>query len=152
MITETDIPTVFHVELAEVAEAGATDEVGEGVAVGFQEVVSGDVGFTEDKNVEARDGVGKTTAGSADEDEVWVCEGDDVKADETFDEVEGSVVVWLGFGGNRKSPRLGKRAFVVVVGSRGTGEVGITMLVGVGRRTGILVVPVSVGKSSPRNP
>jgi hypothetical protein len=70
--TETDTPTVFQVELAEAAEVGATVGVGEGVAVGFQEVMSDAVRRTVDRTVEVLDRVGKTTAGLVEEDEAKV--------------------------------------------------------------------------------
>lgn len=99
--TETDIPTVFHVEFVEVAEAIATVEVGEGVAVGFQIIVSDEVGCTDDENARAPSDVDKIVTGSTDEDEVWVREGEVVKAGETADEVEEVLVV---------GPRSGNRA------------------------------------------
>ena len=68
--TETDIPAVFHIELAEAAEAGAAVKVGGGISVGFKEGVSDDVRRTDDENVGVPGGTGNTTAGSADEDEV----------------------------------------------------------------------------------
>ena len=116
--TETDIPTVFHAEVAEVAEVATTVEVDEGVAVGFQEVVSDDVGCAEDSNVGMPSDVDETAAGSVGEDEVWVRDGGDVEMDETISEGDGLNVVGLAFGGNRTlSPRLGKRGLVVVVES-----------------------------------
>jgi hypothetical protein len=115
--TETDIPIVFHVEFAGVPEVRAAVEVDEGVAVGFQEVASDDMGCTDDKDIEVPDGVDGTAAGSIDEDEVWVREDEDVKVGEATEEEEALLVVGLAFGGNKTSPRSGRRALVVVVES-----------------------------------
>lgn len=115
--TETDIPTVFHVEVVEVAEAGTAVEGDEGVAVGFLGVVSDEEGCAGDRNVEARDGVDTATAGSVSEDKVWVCEGEDVKVYDTVDEAEELLVVGLVPGEKRTSPGPGKRTLVAVVES-----------------------------------
>lgn len=112
--TETDIPTVFHVELTEEAEAREADKVDEGIAVGFPEVVSDDVECTEDENTEVPDGVESTAVtGTVDEDEVRVREGEDVKAGEIIGEVEEPIVV----DRNTSSPRSGRKALVVAIES-----------------------------------
>lgn len=108
--TETAIPTVFQVELAEAAEARA-EEVAEGEVVGFQ-VISDTVEPFDSDTVGVAIGVDKTTADLRDE--VWVRMGVDGEVDVTIDEVEELVVVGLS-GGDRISPRVGKEGLVVVI-------------------------------------
>ena len=134
--TETDIPAVFHAEMAEVAEVGTAVGVGEGVAACFQEGVSdASVGCSEDESVGVPGGVDRAAAGSVGGEKVWVREGEDTKVNETIDDEEVLVlVVGLPFGGNRTSPRSGERVLVVVmVESWGTRGVSIGMLAVVGR-------------------
>ena len=89
--TETAIPTVFQVELAETAEGG-TVKVGEGEAVGIQGVMSGVVESADGETVRVVDGVGIATAGLIIEDDVWLrVSGDAV--DETEDEPEELVMI-----------------------------------------------------------
>jgi len=109
VMTETAIPTVFQVELAEVAEAGPAEEVGEGEGVGFQGVMSGTVEPVDDETTELLVDVDRTTAGLVDEDEVE----DLVRVGETVEDTEEVIVVGPP-GGNRISPRFGRRALVVV--------------------------------------
>ena len=108
VMTETAIPTVFQVELAEEAEAGPAEEVGEGKTVDIQEV-TGSVGPVDDETTRVLGGVDRTTADLVNEDEVEVL----VCVDETADDAEETVVVGAS-GGNRISPKLGRRALVVV--------------------------------------
>ena len=114
MTTETAIPTVFQVELVEAAETGTAEEVDEGEVVDFQDVRSGTVEPI-DGTVRVSDEMGRTTADLVDESEVdvRVCVGEE-PVDETVDDAKESVVVG-SFGGNRTSPRSGKRGLVVVV-------------------------------------
>jgi len=106
VMTETAIPTVFQIELAEVAEAGPAEEDGEGDDVGFQEVMSDIVGPVDDETAMVPGEEDNATGDLVDEDEVevLVCVG------ETTEDAEETVVV----GGKRISPRLGRRALVVV--------------------------------------
>ena len=63
--TETAIPTVFQVELAEVAEmaeVGVVEGVDEGETVGFQEVTSGTVAPFDGEITRVPDEVDKATA------------------------------------------------------------------------------------------
>jgi len=60
--TETAIPTVFQI-FVEVAEVGTAEGVGEGEAIGCQEVTSGTVEVLDGKTVRVADVVGKTAAG-----------------------------------------------------------------------------------------
>ena len=146
--TETAIPTVFQVELAEAAE-GETEGVGEGEAVGFQRVTSGVVGSIDGEAVNVVDGVENTTAGLRTEDDVWLWVSGDV-VDETEDEPEELAVIWLS-GGNGISPRPGKEGLVVAT-SRRVEDVSIVVLV-VGRRyKGVLLVPLTSPMSSRRCP
>lgn len=59
--TETAIPTVFQV-FVEAAEVGTAEEVDEGEAIGFQEVVSGTVETVGGETARVAGGVGKTAA------------------------------------------------------------------------------------------
>lgn len=68
--TEIAIPTVLQVELADVAETGAAEEVDEGEAVGSQGVMSGTVGRIDEGTVRVSDRVGRTATDLVDEDEV----------------------------------------------------------------------------------
>jgi hypothetical protein len=117
VITETDIPIVFHTEFVELAEVGTATEVEEGAAVDCQEVIPGAVRCAVDGNSSALGGdVDDTPIVLVGEDEVWVRDGDDVGVDEVVDGVEELLVVGL-FGGNRAPPRSGRKALVVVVES-----------------------------------
>lgn len=58
--TETAIPIVFQV-FVEAAEVGTAEEVAEGEATGFQEVMSGTVEAFDDETVRVVDGVDRTT-------------------------------------------------------------------------------------------
>lgn len=109
MITETAIPTIFQVELVEVAEALPTEEVGEEEGVGFQEEISGTVELVDDKTVRVPGGEDRATVDLVDEDEVDVL----VWVDESVEGAEETVLVGPP-GGNRISPKLGRRALVVV--------------------------------------
>lgn len=60
--TETAIPMVFQMELAEAAEAGVEEEVDEGETVGFQEVISGAGESFDGKTMRVSNGVAKGTA------------------------------------------------------------------------------------------
>ena len=116
VITETETPMVFHTELAEVAEAGTPAVVGEGMAVGFPEVMSDAVGCTDDESAKARGEVDKTVAGSGVEDGVRVREGVDVDVNEVVDEIEELLAVGVRLlWEDSVSPGLGKRGLVVVV-------------------------------------
>ena len=65
--TKTDIPTVFHTEFVEAAEAGTAVGVEEGATVGFQEVMSSAARGAGDETSERLCGVGEKIGGSADE-------------------------------------------------------------------------------------
>jgi hypothetical protein len=58
---ETAIPTVFQM-FVEAAEVGTAEEVGEGEAIGFQEVTSGSVEVFDGETMRVADEVDKTTA------------------------------------------------------------------------------------------
>ena len=60
MTTETAIPTVFQMFVA-AAEVGTAEEVDEGEAIGFQEVMSGTVEALDGETVRVADGADKTT-------------------------------------------------------------------------------------------
>jgi len=111
-----------------VAEAGTAEEVGEGEGVGFQEVMSGTVETTDDEIARGPGEEDRATADLVDEDEVEVL----VDVDETAEDAEETVVVGPP-GGNRISPRLGRRALVVVGVGRGIKGTRIGVLVIVGR-------------------
>ena len=128
MMTETAIPTVFQVELADEAEAEPGEEVGDGEAVDFQEVTSGGVGPVDDEITRVTGGVDGTTEVLVGKDEVEVL----VCVDEVVDEVEERVEVGLS-SGNRTSPRLGKRTLVVVGVAWGIKGAMIEVVVIVGR-------------------
>jgi len=102
VMTDTAIPTVFHVELGEVAEAEAAEEAGEGEGVGFQEVMSGTIETIDDETARVP-GEDRATADFVDEDEVEVL----VCVDETAEDAEETVVVGLP-GRDRISLRLGR--------------------------------------------
>ena len=59
--TETAIPTVFQM-FVEVAEVGTTEGVGEGEAIGCQEVTSGTVEVLDDETMRVVGAEGKTAA------------------------------------------------------------------------------------------
>ena len=95
--------------MAEVAEALPAEEVGEGEGVGFQEVVSGTVEPVDNETARVPGEEDRITADFVDEVEVEVL----VRVGETVEGAEETVVVGPP-GGNRISPRLGRRALVVV--------------------------------------
>lgn len=109
MTTETAIPTVFQAELAEVAEAGPAEEVGEGEAVGFQEVMAGTTAPIDDETARVPGEEDRTRTDLVDDDEVGVL----AYVDETVDDAEETVVIGPS-GGKKISPRLGKRVLEVV--------------------------------------
>lgn len=102
MTTETDIPTVFHVEFVEVAEVRTAVGVDEGVAVDVQEAISDTVGYAADEGVGVPGGVDRTTTGLVDEDEVRAGGGEGVEVDGIVDETGEPLAV--GSFGNRGSP------------------------------------------------
>ena len=146
MTTETAIPTVFQVELAEVAEEGAAEEVDEGEAVDLQDVMPGAAGPIDDEIVRVPGGVVRTTA---DLDEVGVRVFVD---EETVDNIEESIVVGPS-GGSRTPSRLGRRPLVIVTATRETEGMDVAELVVVGRIPDVLVTPPSMNpKPSRKSP
>jgi len=80
VITETAIPTIFQVELAEAAEAGTAEDVDEGETetVGFQEVtvISG-AGPFDGKTVRVPDGMANLVAEGEEKEEEEEEEGEE---------------------------------------------------------------------------
>jgi hypothetical protein len=144
--TETAIPTVFQVELAEVAEEGAAEEVDKGETVDLQEVMLDTVGPIDDEIVRVPGGVVRT---AADLDEVGVRV---IVDEETVDNTEESVVVGPS-GGDRTPSRLGRRPLVIVTATRENEGTGVAELVVVGRILDVLVAPPSMSpKPSRKSP